>query len=240
MSITHWAPGCMQSARTWPWSAAKQARTGNTPSTVSGPLSDSPTPGEPRFRSLWDPLTADPKARGVGLACKGGRRASGGARMGSSRASGAPAGPCTLENPWRGPQGLQALSRASAQTWGRTACGSWRPTTSVTSSCTCRAPGTGRPHKCWRSTVLRPVPGEVRGWPGHPHSSPWHRGAGGPLVQVPHTCPSFPSPPLPTRPQTSVHRTVPRAEVQLPGQIRQSLQITRTWPRKDHPLQQPG
>ena len=63
----------MQSARTWPWSVAKQARAGNTPSTVSGPLSDSPTPGEPRFRGLWDPLTADPKVRGVGLACKGRR-----------------------------------------------------------------------------------------------------------------------------------------------------------------------
>lgn len=63
----------MQSARTWPWSAAKQARAGNIPSTVSGPLSDSPTPGEPRFRGLWDPLTADPKARRVGLACKGRR-----------------------------------------------------------------------------------------------------------------------------------------------------------------------
>lgn len=116
--------------------------------------------------------------------------------MGSSRASGAPAGPCTLENPWRGPQGLQALSRASAQTWGRTACGSWRPTTSVTSSCTCRASGTGRPHKCWRSTVPRPVPGEVRGWPGHPHSSPWHRGEGAPSSRCPTPAP--PSPHLPS------------------------------------------
>lgn len=113
---------------------------------------------------------------------------------------------------------------------GRTACGSWRPTTSVTSSCTCRAPGAGRPHKCWRSTVLRPVPGGAG--LARPPQQPVASWEGPPSSRCPTPAPPSPRLPSPHGPKLLSTRTVPRAEVQLPGQIRQNLQITRTWPRK--------
>lgn len=118
----------------------------------------------------------------------------------------APAGPCTLENPWRGPQGLQApaeLLRRPGENSLRILEADYQRYVILHM----QSSRTGRPPQVLAPTVRWPVPGEVRGWPGHPQSSPWHRGRV-PLVQVPHTCPSFPSPP-PTRPQTSVHRIVP-------------------------------
>lgn len=46
-----------------------------------------------------------------------------------------------------------------------------------------------------------PSPGRVRGWPGHPQSSPWHVVGRAPSSRCPTPAPPSPSPPLPTGPK---------------------------------------